>query len=257
MKVLPTDREVSLESRLVRYGVAAGSVLAATSLPPQVEAAIVYHNVPDIVSSGEPGYNYIRMDSPFTTQTTTFAAAHFRFGHRGYRSYVADKAYEVYPAPIDITSAWVVPGADKYYASKLSAGFSIGPSLPAGFIWSNDPVNGVTGVDNGVLSVQPGTPPFGTPQFSAGDTGYVGLKFDIPGGSTHYGWAQVTVVDDGGLHQVKVLDWAYESAADTAITAGAVPEPQETALVMLLGAAGVAAYREHRRRKAAPRPQSA
>ncbi|MCH8902930.1 MAG: T9SS type A sorting domain-containing protein [Bacteroidetes bacterium] len=46
---------------------------------------------------------------------------------------------------------------------------------------------------------------------------YVGLKFNISG-KNHYGWVRFTVAADAGAFTVK--DYAYESIADSAITAG-------------------------------------
>lgn len=49
---------------------------------------------------------------------------------------------------------------------------------------------------------------------------FLGLRFTLDGGSTyHYGWARVSV--DGAAASLVVHDYAYESAADTEILAGA------------------------------------
>ncbi len=81
---------------------------------------------------------------------------------------------------------------------------------------------------------------------------YLGLAFDISG-ATHYGWARLTVNADttATLH-----DWAYESSAGRGIAAGqTVPEPGTLAL-LALGAAGVGAMRNRRRRQGETAPRS-
>jgi hypothetical protein len=76
-------------------------------------------------------------------------------------------------------------------------------------------------------------------------TGFVGLWWDIPGGSPHFGWARITV--DGGQFSLTLHDYAYEGEAGTGIPAGAglVPEPA-TLGMLALGAAGLAAWRKKR-----------
>jgi hypothetical protein len=81
--------------------------------------------------------------------------------------------------------------------------------------------------------------------FNAGDRGYVGLR--IPnGGGYNYGWADIShnVGDSLTLHS-----FAMETTVDTAIQAGAVPEPAETAFAAALAAGSVAAFRARRRRQ--------
>lgn len=51
-------------------------------------------------------------------------------------------------------------------------------------------------------------------------TAYFGLRFQLAG-ETHYGWVQITE----GTTDQSVLAWAYESAPDVAIAAGATDAP--------------------------------
>ena len=76
-----------------------------------------------------------------------------------------------------------------------------------------------------------------------GTRGFVGLRFDIPGGSPHYGFLDVAI--DASGNQLTLFGGAYESLADTPIVAG-VPEPGSLGL-LALGAAGLAAWRLRRR----------
>jgi hypothetical protein len=77
-----------------------------------------------------------------------------------------------------------------------------------------------------------------------GTRGYAGVKFDIPGGTLHYGYLDIGVSTGGS--QITVYGGAYESQANERIQAGAVPEPTTLGL-LALGAAGVATWRTRRR----------
>lgn len=49
--------------------------------------------------------------------------------------------------------------------------------------------------------------------------GYLGVRFDAGGGTTHYAWVRVDIADSSNF---TVLDYAFESTPDTAINAGDV-----------------------------------
>lgn len=53
-------------------------------------------------------------------------------------------------------------------------------------------------------------------QFCGTGPGYIGVQFDIAG-TTHYGWVRASAADSSNF---SVLEFAYESTADTAILAG-------------------------------------
>jgi len=77
-----------------------------------------------------------------------------------------------------------------------------------------------------------------------GIRGYVGLQFDIPGGSPHFGYLDIEIDDQ--VQTLTVYGGAYESVANTPIQ---VPVPEPSSLGLLaLGAAGLAAWRCRRRR---------
>ncbi|MBN1952717.1 MAG: T9SS type A sorting domain-containing protein [Bacteroidales bacterium] len=51
----------------------------------------------------------------------------------------------------------------------------------------------------------------------AGESNYIGVRFHI-GASVHYGWLRVAMAGDGSW--LNIIDWAYESTANTGILTG-------------------------------------
>jgi hypothetical protein len=120
--------------------------------------------------------------------------------------------------------------------AALNAGDLIGPTSTFGNTFDVDP--GDSAEDDAVLldAASGG----GNFPASSGTTRYIGLRFafrDTPS-ELHYGWIGLQNLD-GTTGAGVVTDWAYESTPDTAITAGAVPEPTGLALLALGAAAGV------------------
>ncbi|ADE53084.1 hypothetical protein [Coraliomargarita akajimensis] len=79
--------------------------------------------------------------------------------------------------------------------------------------------------------------------------GFAGFQFEATGGTTHYAWADLEVAADGS--SITVHGWAYETTANTAIQAGAVPEPAHAAGalgLLAMGAAGLRRFRGSRNR---------
>lgn len=72
----------------------------------------------------------------------------------------------------------------------------------------------------------------------------VGFRFQNEANSnlTHYGWFRVALGTATNVAPRTVVEYAYESVADTAIPAGAIPAPGSLAL-LALGAAGLAGRR--------------
>jgi len=85
----------------------------------------------------------------------------------------------------------------------------------------------------------------GNYDWSVGSRGFLGLRINL--GNTHYGWADVSINPVAGSSFNHTLHgYAFENVADTAILAGAVPEPS-MATLLIAGAAGVGAMRRRRK----------
>lgn len=123
--------------------------------------------------------------------------------------------------------------------------------------------NDVTRLSTGMI-VGPGTSTFGSGGLLATDrfagfppvtffedglwdndsTAFAGFRF-LNASGVHYGWVRARIEETS--NQITIFDYAYESLADTRITAGAVPEPATLGLVLL--AAGAAATLRRARRR--------
>ncbi len=67
----------------------------------------------------------------------------------------------------------------------------------------------------------------------------VGFRFfNEAGGTIHYGWLRVELLDTLGAQPRAVVEYAFESTAGASITAGAIPAPGAIALIGLAGLAG-------------------
>jgi hypothetical protein len=70
--------------------------------------------------------------------------------------------------------------------------------------------------------------------------GFVGVQFDIPGGSPHFAYLDIGVDQPG--NKLTLYGGAYESESGVGIEAGAIPEPSGLGL-LAMGAAGLATWR--------------
>lgn len=89
-------------------------------------------------------------------------------------------------------------------------------------------------------------------QFQVGSPGYIGYKFQLPGGGPqYYGWIGVQINDAGAG---AITDWAYQNTSGTAIQAGeisGVPEPAAACCALLLALPGACLlFRKRRQREA-------
>jgi hypothetical protein len=101
---------------------------------------------------------------------------------------------------------------NSYYVAKLAAGVTLDSTTPfavAG-VWSNGASYG--GAFGGTYYAA-----YTWGSFWAGETGFVGVAFDISG-ATHYGWLRVTPSADFGTWTL--VDMAYNATAGEAIVTG-------------------------------------
>jgi hypothetical protein len=69
------------------------------------------------------------------------------------------------------------------------------------------------------------------PEFTSGDSGYIGFSLTLDSSDEVYGWMRVSLKSDntgGGM----IHEWAYEDSG-SAITVGAIPEPTSILLAFL------------------------
>jgi len=106
--------------------------------------------------------------------------------------------------------------------NNLPDGYTIGPSHIS---WSQDTITYASGQT---------ASPFWTPNSISN---LVGFRFNNEVTSqVHYGWASISLSADYSSQPMSIVSYAYESAPNTAISAGAVPEPSTWSL---LGVAGL------------------
>lgn len=91
----------------------------------------------------------------------------------------------------------------------------------------------------------------GAGQWAGGADAYAPLRIDAGGGNFNYGW--VNIVFNPGSDQATVTGFAFESTANAAINAAAVPEPATTTILGLGSVFGAAAIATRRRRDGEPR----
>jgi hypothetical protein len=213
---------------------AAGAVAAGLAAPPSAEAAV----------------NYTAGPFPFGVNSE-FAAPLIDFDNNGDDEFTIaqerqvagnDQTDRVLLKELETqgaTGAGYVTGPGSFPAA-LASGATIGPAQTYGNAFSDNVSNQLIDEDydnDGVFQSYSGN---FTPDGVAGNTEYIGVKFrlnDNEFGDLHYGWVGIDITNQADLTGV-VTGYAYETTPDTAITAGAVPEPSGLAL-LALGAAGL------------------
>ncbi len=130
-------------------------------------------------------------------------------------------------------NAYVSRIADQGGVNNVPEAFQIGPSQ---LNWSQDTIT---------TDVGQTTSPYWTPNST---NNLVGFRFDNEVTSqVHYGWARISLSADYQSQPMSIVAYAYESVPNTAILAGAVPEPATTGLLGL-GALALVVRGSRRRR---------
>lgn len=209
------EKKSTLESNLKKYTALAGGLTAVAG---GLNAQVVYTDVnPDetVSSSGTTQYlidfnSDAALDAAFVAGTVSGVTGTYA----GY-SYVLsqDVVQMAFGSGAPATNGWMGSSSNANAPMALSAGSAIGST--GSFFGAQANVAGTMYVS------WPNSTSYNTSvnlgNFTAGSEAYVGVRFDISG-SAHYGWIRVEVGSDEKSLIIK--DYAYESTAGTAITAG-------------------------------------
>ena len=146
-----------------------------------------------------------------------------------------------------------VAGASSHvynYPSRLAAGVSVGPTQK--FVTLSGTAQSLQG---GSLAFGAG---FTNSKWAKNgkNSGYLGVSFDDAAGALHYAFIDMTVATNTAANPraITLISGGYQTTANTAITTAALPVPEPTSLALLAagGLGGVAAFRNRRKKAAAP-----
>jgi hypothetical protein len=169
-----------------------------------------------------------------TNSNTPFAGNQFEL-RRAPGAFDANENYANLVAVNINNQAIGVHAGNYFYPAKLAAGAAIGPGQ--GFLTA--PV--------GVLQTLAATVrSYGAWRPLPSGTAFLGLRFG-DGTNFNYGWAEIAIDSSGNMNLTR---FAYNTALNQQILAGQTPVPEPSSAVLLvLGAAGMAAYRKRREQK--------
>jgi hypothetical protein len=242
-RVPARQRKLSLECKLGAYAFATGALLAT---PDPAPAEIIYSGVVDVPVGLNTSYN-LDLNGDGTTDFTIVNSYDSGFGS------TCSSTSLVVPD----NNAVVITPPD---AAALN---------PFDVISANDQLGGGRRLMAALSTSQMGS--VGTirrvygPWIDAQNK-FLGLRFVFPDGSTHYGWARMSVGYQGNGFDPVIHDWAYENTPDMPILAGdtigggpapapaarphspAAPEPSPLALL----AQGTAGVETHLRNQPCP-----
>jgi hypothetical protein len=219
-----TKSKSALENRLASYGVMSLAIAAATAGSTQPAYAGI---VQQPLSTSATGQSFFSMGG--NAAPAFFTAADFGLIQTSSRAFVAAFAGRAFLA--GMANGVRIPALLHFGTHIGTAGQILGTG-PGGlqFVTANQTLASANG--NG----------FWFPASNRNQLGYLGLMFDI-GGSPHYGWAAISV---GADYNITLRSFYGNLNSSSPVAAGAVPEPS-SALLLALGAAGLAAYRQKRK----------
>jgi len=211
---------------LARFRRYSATALALTGSAAGTQAAIVYSNPTDVTLAGTG-----------STRVNFLAGT---FGGSGLTvSYSGSEYVELVPSAGGV-NATARDGGTFGQLSRFSFGSSIGSA------------GGANGWDTGFnYADYHNAGGYAWNTNANGTTGYIGVRLNNNGttSGTYYGWVRMTY--DDASNSLTLHDFAYQTTADLAINAGAVPEPAETGILAALGAGGLAAWRRLRKSRRA------
>jgi hypothetical protein len=225
------------------YRKVAGTALTAGAgvfgCPSEAQAQIVVWT-PNISTTGTTGASNIYFDFVSgTAQSTPFGNAQFQL-QRSFRGTGIGQAAFFYA--LDVNNHAIGNSNNGFfYPSRMAAGDHIGNPGP----WLV-----AAGVNFQTLGYQ--NFPYGN--WPSPSTGFLGLRFG-DGTNFNYGWAEVSLDSNSN---VTLSRFAYNTVVNQEILAGqtsSVPEPSSAAL-LVLGAAGLAAYRKRGSKTTESQPES-
>ncbi|MEX0777946.1 MAG: PEP-CTERM sorting domain-containing protein [Phycisphaeraceae bacterium] len=209
-------REPRLDSRLLAYAAAAGAVVAGGQA---AQAVVESRAIGVTVNGANPTYDLdVDDDGAFDFTFSSFGG--------GNSSVVAFAGTTNGVAAVTIDPVIIDPVAK---ALRLTGSSYV----PGSLAFSSGPADIVK--DDTVFAT-----------YWAGQSGYLGLQFDISG-ATHYGFADMTVGSDATI-EIHSVSWETQANTPIHIPAGSValvPEPVGLG-ALAMGAAGLAALRRRR-----------
>jgi hypothetical protein len=188
-----------------------GLLVLAASLTSTASAAVVYSGVVNLPIPGTFDGTYLNVVSGLATPSTT---GNTDYDFNPYISSPGTSTSWSFFQP-DGTSGGTVASTTTGPAIILSAGTPIGPSS----VFKTSAAAGTA--------------------FNSSTNALVGFKFQIESDSSvHYGWARISLPTPAvgtGVTQLPgtIIDYAYDSTANTAILAGSTVAPEPTTLAAL------------------------
>jgi hypothetical protein len=217
-------RKLSLECKLAAYAMATGAILVTQD---QATAEIIYSGVVDQLVGDNTSFN-LDLNGDGTTDFTIINSGGL------YVQAPADNAVVITPP-----DAAALNPFDEISANRQFGG--------GARVMARSSIATVSTMSHATTFTVMSGP------WAYAQNKFLGLRFVFPDGSTHYGWARMSVVS---FDSVIVHDWAYEDTPDKPILAGdtigggpapppaarphspVTPEPSPLAL-LARGAAGV------------------
>ena len=219
------------EKRLVLYGVAAGAALAAGASPAEADLITL-----DLTGLSSPTRTTPGSGSLFFDVNATSAAAAVGFAP------FAGADFELYRTQSKLGSGAFINGAQPNNSIAVGGTSNKAVNLTgSNFVGSANKFNPNAKIGAHFLPV-----PFGFGNFQPGDTGYLGLTFTI-GPSVFYGWANITLNSN---YAVTLNTLGYEDSGRPAHVPASVPDQGSSILLLVIGAAGIAAFRGLQRKPA-------